>query len=90
MSKHKNHSGASKRFKVTASGKIKHRAMNRSHNLGDNKKPKKRKRHLKRDQFLTNEDKFRVDKMMHNKRYHKPNPGPEAKKQAAEASNETS
>jgi large subunit ribosomal protein L35 len=37
----------SKRFKVTASGKAKHRKANRGHILG--KKSPKRKRHLRAD-----------------------------------------
>ena len=46
MPKMKTHSGAKKRFRKTASGKILARHAFTSHNLG--KKPAKRKRHLGR------------------------------------------
>lgn len=44
MPKMKTHSGAKKRFKVTASGKVKRKQAFKSHIL--TKKSKKRKRHL--------------------------------------------
>jgi large subunit ribosomal protein L35 len=44
MPKMKSHRGASKRFKATASGKIKRERMNGSHNL--EKKNRKRSRRL--------------------------------------------
>jgi large subunit ribosomal protein L35 len=47
MPRQKTHKGISKRFKVTASGKAKHRKANRGHILGP--KTSKRKRHLRQD-----------------------------------------
>lgn len=47
MPKQKTHKGMSKRFKVTASGKAKHRKAFRGHILG--KKSGARKRHLRQD-----------------------------------------
>ena len=47
MPRQKTHKGMSKRFRVTASGKAKHRKANRGHILG--KKTSKRKRHLRAD-----------------------------------------
>ena len=46
MPKMKTHSGAKKRFRKTATGKILARHAMTSHNMG--KKPAKRKRHLGR------------------------------------------
>lgn len=51
MPKQKTHKGMKKRFKVTASGKVKHRKANRGHRLG--KKSGKRKRRLRQDGVLT-------------------------------------
>ncbi|MBX3443470.1 MAG: 50S ribosomal protein L35 [Planctomyces sp.] len=45
MPRQKTHKGMSKRFKVSASGKAKHRKANRGHILG--KKTAKRKRQLR-------------------------------------------
>jgi large subunit ribosomal protein L35 len=43
--KMKSHRGAAKRFRVTAKGRVKFRAANRSHNfLGDNGKKKRGRR----------------------------------------------
>ena len=50
MPKMKSHSGAKKRFKLTASGKVKRAKMNRNHIL--NKKSTKRKRHLRQGGFV--------------------------------------
>jgi len=47
MPRQKTHKGISKRFKVTAKGKAKHRKANRGHILG--KKTSKRKRSLRSD-----------------------------------------
>ncbi len=47
MPRQKTHKGIAKRFKVTASGKAKHRSANRGHILGP--KTPKRKRHLRQD-----------------------------------------
>jgi large subunit ribosomal protein L35 len=51
MPRQKTHKGISKRFKVTASGKAKHRSPNRGHILGP--KTPKRKRHLRQDGVVT-------------------------------------
>ncbi len=50
MPKHKTHKGMRKRFKVTASGKVKHKSAFRGHILG--KKSGNRKRHLRQDGVL--------------------------------------
>lgn len=50
MVKHKTHKGMRKRFKVTASGKVKHKKAFRGHILG--KKSGNRKRHLRQDGVL--------------------------------------
>jgi large subunit ribosomal protein L35 len=50
MPKMKSHSGAKKRFKVTASGKVKRRGAYHSHIL--TKKDPKRKRRLRRAQII--------------------------------------
>ncbi|MBL4885538.1 MAG: 50S ribosomal protein L35 [Planctomycetaceae bacterium] len=51
MPKQKTHKGMQKRFKVTATGKVKHRNSNRGHILG--KKSGNRKRHLRLDGVIT-------------------------------------
>ena len=51
MPRQKTHKGISKRFKVTASGKAKHKKANRGHILGP--KTSKRKRHLRGDGVVT-------------------------------------
>jgi large subunit ribosomal protein L35 len=51
MPKLKTHKGMRKRFKVTASGKVKAKSVNRGHILG--KKSGKRKRQLRQDTVLT-------------------------------------
>lgn len=53
MPKMKSHSGAKKRFRVTASGKVKIRSMNRNHIL--TKKTSKRKRDLRQNAYLASE-----------------------------------
>lgn len=50
MPKQKTHKGMKKRFKVTASGKAKHRTANRGHILG--KKSGERKRRLRQDAVI--------------------------------------
>jgi large subunit ribosomal protein L35 len=62
MPKAKTHSGAKKRFKLTAKGKVKARHAMTSHNLG--KKPSKRKRRLGRAVILTGHDAPRVKKLL--------------------------
>ena len=54
MPKMKTHSGAKKRFKLTAKGKVKARHAMRSHILG--KKNAKRRRRLDGDKFLAEGD----------------------------------
>ena len=51
MPKQKTHKGMAKRFKLTASGKAKHRKAFRGHKLSH--KPGKRKRHLRQDAVVT-------------------------------------
>ena len=51
MPKMKTHSGAKKRFKLTAKGKVKARHAMRSHILG--KKNSKRRRRLDEDMYLS-------------------------------------
>ena len=51
MPKQKTHKGMSKRFKITASGKAKHKKANRGHILG--KKTGTRKQHLRKDGVIT-------------------------------------
>ena len=51
MPKQKTHKGMQKRFKITASGKAKHRKANRGHILG--KKSGDRKRSLRNDGVVT-------------------------------------
>ena len=51
MPKMKTNSGAKKRFKVTASGKIKHKQAGKRHNLG--KKSQKRIRNLRKGAILS-------------------------------------
>ncbi len=51
MPKIKTHSGASKRFKVTKSGKVKRAHANKNHIL--NKKSTKRKRGLRKGAYAT-------------------------------------
>ncbi len=50
MPKMKSHSGAKKRFRLTASGKLKRAKQNRNHIL--NKKSTKRKRHLRQGDYV--------------------------------------
>ncbi|QDT66257.1 50S ribosomal protein L35 [Calycomorphotria hydatis] len=50
MPKQKTHKGMKKRFKVTASGKLKHRSANRHHRMG--KKTGKRKLQLRGGQVI--------------------------------------
>jgi len=62
MPKMKTHSGAKKRFKVTASGKVRGRHANTSHIL--EKKSPKRKRHLGTPAEISDHDAPRVKKML--------------------------
>ncbi|HEV2752229.1 MAG TPA: 50S ribosomal protein L35 [Solirubrobacteraceae bacterium] len=66
MPKMKTHSGAKKRFKVTAKGKVRGRHAFTSHIL--EKKSPKRKRRLSRPTYLHKEDERRVKEMLGVKR----------------------
>ncbi len=62
MPKMKSHSGAKKRFKLTAKGKVKARHAFTSHNLG--KKAAKRKRRLGKELVLEDQDAKRAKKLL--------------------------
>ena len=62
MPKMKTHRGAKKRFKVTGTGKIMRRQVNRSHIL--EKKPSKRTRRLAGEVELSKGDKARVRRQL--------------------------
>jgi large subunit ribosomal protein L35 len=62
MPKMKTHSGAAKRFKVKANGRIKRGNSNRSHIL--TKKTTKRKRHLRSPDVVDVSDKPSIRKML--------------------------
>jgi large subunit ribosomal protein L35 len=62
MPKQKTHSGAKKRFKITAKGKLLARHAMTSHNLG--KKDAKRKRRLGRPVVISGADAERVRELM--------------------------
>ena len=62
MPKMKTHSGAKKRFKVTAKGKVRGRHPFTSHIL--EKKSPKRKRHLGQDAMISDHDAPRIKKML--------------------------
>ncbi len=63
MPKVKTHSGTKKRFKLTASGKVKHRKANRSHLM--RKRLKKVKRQARTHTVLQNKgDEKRIKKLL--------------------------
>ena len=62
MPKMKSHRGAAKRFKRTASGRIKRSKAFKSHIL--TKKSTKRKRHLDTPGLVSEADQRRVDRML--------------------------
>ena len=62
MPKMKSQRGAAKRFKLTASGKLKRRKAYASHIL--TKKSRKRKRNLRQIGYVVNEDASRVKRMI--------------------------
>ena len=62
MPKMKSNRAAKKRFKVTASGKLKRESAYRSHIL--TKKNQKRKRHLRAQSLVTAADSGRVKRMV--------------------------
>ena len=65
MPKVKTHKGAAKRFKKTASGRIKHRAAFRNHIL--TKKTTKAKRHLRGLDTLAKSDENAVNRLLGEK-----------------------
>ncbi|HHJ53156.1 MAG TPA: 50S ribosomal protein L35 [Caldithrix abyssi] len=62
MPKMKSNRGASKRFRVTASGKIKRHSSHHSHIL--TKKSAKRKRKLRQEKYVSKADAARVHQMI--------------------------
>lgn len=62
MPKMKTHSGAKKRYKITGTGKIMRRQVNRNHIL--EKKPSTRTRRLKGDVEVTGGDRDRVRRQL--------------------------
>ncbi len=62
MPKQKTHSGAKDRFRVTKTGKVLHRRMNRNHLL--EKKSSGRKRRLSRDGQLFDGDAQQIKKLL--------------------------
>ena len=62
MPKMKTHSGASKRFRLTGSGKVMRRRANRNHLLEH--KPTKRTRRLGNDQVLAGADVRKIKKLL--------------------------
>ena len=62
MPKMKSQRGAAKRFKLTASGKVKRHKAYASHIL--TKKSRKRKRNLRQVGYIVNEDVSRVKRMI--------------------------
>ena len=62
MPKTKTHSGAKKRFKLTAAGKLMRRRAMKSHYLG--KKSQKRKRGFRKDAPVAPADHRQVDKLL--------------------------
>jgi large subunit ribosomal protein L35 len=62
MPKMKSHRGARKTFKVTSSGKIKRRHMNKSHILTS--KTRKRKRQLRRAGMISPADATKVKRLL--------------------------
>jgi large subunit ribosomal protein L35 len=66
MPKMKTHSGAKKRFRLTASGKVRGRSAFSSHIL--EKKSPKRKRRLGRPAVIAKQDEGRVKELLRAKR----------------------
>ena len=62
MPKMKTDSGVKKRFKFTASGKIKRRKAFRSHILST--KTRKRKRHLRKPTYISTAEEKRISMML--------------------------
>lgn len=64
MPKVKNNSGAKKRFKLTATGKLKRKHAFKRHCLASYKKTTKQKRHLTHDAFVHTADMPRMRKLL--------------------------
>jgi len=62
MPKIKTHRGAAKRFKVTASGRIKRTQSNKNHIL--NKKDRKRKRNLRQGAYVSESFEKNIHKLI--------------------------
>ena len=62
MPKIKTNKGAAKRFKVTASGKIKRTKANANHIL--TKKAQKRKRNLRQEGYVADADKKMIERLL--------------------------
>jgi len=62
MPKLKTNRSAAKRFRMTKTGKIKKRKANRGHILG--KKTRKRKRHLRKSDYLSKAEEKRVRRLL--------------------------
>ena len=62
MPKMKSHGGAAKRFKKTASGRLKHGRTNRNHIL--TKKTTKRKRQLRRPGYAASGDAKKIELLL--------------------------
>ena len=74
MPKMKTHSGAKKRFKVTATGKVRGRSAFTSHIL--EKKSPKRKRKQAEPAVISRRDEPRIKVMLGEGARRKPSPGP--------------
>jgi large subunit ribosomal protein L35 len=62
MPKMKPHSGASKRFKITGTGKLMHRRANRNHLLEH--KPSRRTRRLANEEVLSSADAKKAKRLL--------------------------
>jgi large subunit ribosomal protein L35 len=65
MPKQKTHRGAAKRFKITATGRIRRRKVNRSHLL--EKKPSTRTRRLGREAEVSGAHKRQIERLLRRK-----------------------
>jgi large subunit ribosomal protein L35 len=65
MPKQKTHRGAAKRFKITATGRIRRRKVNRSHLL--EKKPSTRTRRLGREAEVSGGHKRQIERLLRRK-----------------------
>lgn len=63
MPKQKSHRGAAKRFKITASGKVKRHHANKNHIL--TKKSQKRKRNLRKSTLVEGKFEKNIKDMIH-------------------------